>query len=212
MKSNFMTTFIAILFCSISGIANAGLMTVSGNLNVDNEFFAYISTSDEIAGTAVAQGTNWPTTNQFSFDLTEGVNYFLHIKAIDKGVIAGFLGDFALTGTDHLFSNGTQNVLTNGDDWGVSTTGWGNYVNASTYGKNGVWPWNNIGGVNTDAQWIWSSTNVLHGAIDNEVYFTLAINSTKATEANQAAQIPEPSILAIFALSLMGLSSRRFKK
>jgi MSHA biogenesis protein MshQ len=199
---------IVIVASFVTVSANASL--ISGSLNVDNGFFAYISTSDDEAGTLVSEGSNWGVTNSFdSYNLDDGVNYFLHVNALDWGYLAGFLGEFTLTGTDHLFSNNTQTALTNSDDWNVSKTGWENYLQASTYGSNGVTPWGNRAGVDENAQWIWSDTNNVNGPIDAEVFFSIAINSISA---QQAAQIPEPTSIAIFALGLLGLVARKVKK
>jgi len=146
--------------------------SLTGSLNVDNTFSAYISTDDSVQGTLLASGTNWPTTENLSANLTVGQNYYLHIYATDVGGVAGFLGDFELSGTDHTFSNGLTTLNTNTSNWSVSTSGWNNYQAASAYGVNGVSPWGNRSGVDSNAQWIWSSDN--DG--DNEVYFSTAIS------------------------------------
>ena len=173
--------------------ANAGLIT--GNLNVDNAFQAYISTDDGVQGVLVDSGANWPVTDTFSYGLVDGVDYFIHIAAQDHGGIASFIGEFTL-GSGHVFENGTDTLLTNATDWQVSTTGWSNYTNATVHGSNGSSPWGNIAGVDSSAQWIWSAD--AHG--DNSVFFTAAI---------KAVDVPEPSTLAVFALVMGGLMLRR---
>jgi MSHA biogenesis protein MshQ len=160
--------------------ANAPLLVIdysegnfSGNLNVDNQFEAYISTDDSVQGTLIGSGTNWPTTEMLSAYLTPGQDYYLHIKATDVGGVAGFLGDFELSGTDHRFSNGLTTLDTNTSDWVVSTTGWGNYQPVTAYGTNvdSPSPWGRINGVSLSAQWIWSSNN----DADNVTYFSTKI-------------------------------------
>ena len=153
---------------------------LSGNLNVDNEFEAYISTDDAVQGTLLTSGTNWPTTYALATSLIAGQDYFLHIKATDVGGVAGFLGDFTLTGTDHTFSNGLTSLNTNTSNWRVSTTGWLNYQTPSAYGINGVSPWGTRSAVNANAQWIWSADN----NADNLNYFSTKISAVNSCSAS----------------------------
>jgi MSHA biogenesis protein MshQ len=145
----------------------------SGSLNVDNAFSAYISTDDAVQGTLIGSGTNWPTTIDISTTLTPGQTYYLHIYATDAGGVAGFLGNFELTGSDHTFSNGLNSLNTNTSDWRVSTSGWSNYQAASGYGTNGVSPWGTQSAVNSNAVWIWSANN----DSDNVNYFSTTISA-----------------------------------
>jgi len=149
----------------------AGGSTLAGSLNVDNTFEAYISTDDSVQGTLLTSGTDWRTTETLSTNLIAGQEYYLHIYASDVGGVAGFLGDFEITGTDHTFSNGLTTLNTNTVNWTASTSGWSNYQTASAYGINGVVPWGTRSGVNASAEWIWSSNNDSH----NENYFSTQI-------------------------------------
>ena len=146
--------------------------SLTGNLNVDNTFEVYISTDDSVQGTLLTSGTDWPTTYNLAASLTAGQTYYLHIKATDTGGVAGFLGDFNITDSNHTFSNGLTTLNTNTTDWTVSTTGWNNYQPASSYGTNGVSPWGTIAAVDNNAQWIWSSDN----DADNITYFSTIIS------------------------------------
>jgi MSHA biogenesis protein MshQ len=145
----------------------------SGSLNVDNQFDAYISTDDSVQGTLIGSGTNWPTTVDISSTLIPGQNYYLHILARDVGGVAGFLGEFEITGGDHTFSNGLSTLSTNTSNWSVSTTGWSNYQLVSGYGTNGVSPWGTQSAVNSNAVWIWSANN----DSDNVNYFSTTISA-----------------------------------
>jgi len=170
---------------------------LSGGLNVDNGYAAYISTDNSVQGTLVSAANNWYSTYNFSgVNLTAGQNYFLHIFAYDQGGIAGFLGEFNLTGSDHVFSNGLNTLLTNTSDWDVSTSGWGSYQDASYLGYNGVGPWGTRTGVNSNADWIWSEDAHNH----NEVYFTTSIT---------AAAVSEPGSMMLLGLGLAGLMFAR---
>jgi len=184
----------------VSNLLHATVLT--GGLNVDNAFQAYVSTDDNVQGSLIGSGANWPSTIGATTSLLSGQNYFLHIAAQDHGGIAGFLGDFSLAGADHLFANGSNFIATNTTDWMVSTTGWSGYSSVTDLGLNGVGPWGFRTGVVSTANWIWSSD--AHN--DNSVYFTLAINAV-----NNSNAVPEPSVIALFGLGFLGLgfASRR---
>jgi len=110
---------------AIFASSNAMATVLTGGLNVDNGYAAFISTDDNIQGTQISAGNHWPSTYALSATtLDAGQDYFLHVYAYDQGWIAGFLGEFDLAGNDHTFSNGQSNLTTNAFDWGVSTTGW----------------------------------------------------------------------------------------
>ena len=81
----------------------------------------------------------------------------------------------------------------------MSSSGWGAYGAATSYGTNGVAPWGMQLGVDSSAEWIWTA-----GVANfDERYFTIAIN---------AVDVPEPSTLAILGLSLFIFGARRFSK
>ena len=129
-----------ILFGMFAINAHATLM--SGSVHVDNLVSVYISTDDTIEGTLLASGTDWTIATAFTnFNLATGTDYFLHVFAEDAGGRAGFIGDFSLTGTDHLFVNGLSTITTNPTDWVVNKTGWGiGNVAATSLGVNGISP------------------------------------------------------------------------
>ena len=100
--------------------------TLSGTLNVDDEYVAYIS--ETFAGDGVAFSTNdaWYGTTGFSgVSLAAGTDYYLHVKGINGGGISGFIGDFTIAGADHKFMGGTSFVTTANAHWTVGDTTWG---------------------------------------------------------------------------------------
>lgn len=153
--------------------AAASSSTLTGNMTVDNTFEVYLSTSDSVQGTLIRSGTDWKTTYSLASSLTPGQDYYLHIKGTDLGVLAGFLGDFVITGKDHQFSNGLNTLSTNTTDWLVSTTGWSNYQSVSAYGNNQVQPWGPRPNIERSAQWIWSANN----PADINAYFSTKISA-----------------------------------
>ncbi len=169
LKQTIVVTFLFLLCCLIPAKAQ-----LTGKVNVDNTFEAYISTDNGVQGTFIGSGTSWWTTYSLASSLTTGQDYYLHVKALDAGGVAGFLGDFEITGSDHTFSNGLTTLNTNTTDWVSSTTGWSNYQSVSDYGVNGVSPWGDRSAVNDSATWIWSSDS----DADNANYFSTRIVAT----------------------------------
>ncbi len=197
MKFKAILATLAFSALALTSTAKAGL--IEGNLNVDNKHTVYISTADNVAGVAVSSYYGWQHTDTFSAALTSGVDYYLHIQASNDGGPAAFLGDFTLDGSEHVFANGLDTIETNTVDWSVSNSGWGGYTTATGYGTNGVAPWGFQSGVDSSAQWIWSSS-----VYNNQsAYFTVAI---------QAVDVPEPSSIAILGLALFAFAGRRFNK
>ncbi len=181
--------------CATSALAT----TLSATFNVDNGFFAYISTDDGVQGTEFLSGESWPTSFSGSVSLTAGVTNYLHVRAYDTGGAAAFMGTFSLSDTGFAFGNGTQSLVTGEGYFQQSTTGWGSYGAVTDHGGHGsILPdWFRPAQADA-ARFIWSADN----AADNEVYFTAAIT---------AAAVPVPASLPLLigALGVFGLLRRR---
>lgn len=206
MKRYIARQLITVMLTTVSIMAGNNALAasiLSGSLNVDNTHTTYISTDNSIAGNQIATGNDWTITDTFSdISLVQGQDYFLHTHAFDLDDSAGFLGDFSLAGSDHVFVNGATGITTNDIDWLVSTSGWGSYVTATSFGQNGVSPWGTIVGVDNNATWIWSADN----ENDNETYFSLAIVSTTPSA------VPVPAAVWLFGSGLIGLIGMRKNK
>lgn len=189
-----------VLLLSVAIGVSAQATALTGSLTVDNGFSAFISTDDSINGTSICNGDNWGATyNLGKVNLTPGVKNYLHVKASDWGVIAGFLGSFKLSDTGFVFNNGTQSLVTNASDWKVGTNGFGTY-NATVSianGKNGCSPWGTRPNISNDAVWIW--TNGGHDT-NTTRYFSTEITA-----------VPEPGtiVAALSVLAPAGLLFRR---
>lgn len=187
------TTVITLLAC-LSAPSALLAQSLRGDLTVDNSFAAYLSTSVGTQGTQIVSGTNWKATYSFSgVSLTPGETYYLQVRGVDVGVIAGFLGDFSLDG-DFTFANGSTFLTTNTSDWFASTTGFG--IGAQTpgmHGLNGATPWRTRPNIEANAEWIWTKD----GCINCTRYFWTSITPV--------AQIPEPMTELLLGAGALGL-------
>lgn len=173
----------------------ASATVLTSNISMDNGYQIYISTSDTVAGTLFGANNDWNTTFSDTTTLTPGVNYFLHVYGYDQGWIAGFLGQFTLSGSDHVFSNGTSSLLTNATDWSGNSSGFASpYSTLTDIGADGMGPWFDRPNIANSAHWIW-----VGDPYDNDFsYFTTSIRAV-------SQGVPEPSALALVGLGIFGL-------
>ncbi|WP_262965966.1 PEP-CTERM sorting domain-containing protein [Methylobacter psychrophilus] len=201
------------IFTSLSKIATLSLAvlafnvhqaqastTLTSNINVDNTFNEYISSSatDLTSATLIQSGQDWPTTYS-SANIITGATQYLIIEAVNQGGPGGFLGSFSLSGSGYQFANGTQSLLTGDSVWSQSSTINGIYTAATNEGLNGVSPWGYRSANNPNAQWIWNYYSNNSGDF-NTVYFSTAISA-----------VPVPGAVWLFASGLLGLGALRKK-
>jgi hypothetical protein len=196
MKKRLFKSALFILALGAVMFNQAQATVLSYDISMDNGFEVYLSTDNSTAGTLIGSGNDWPTTyNGSSSTLTPGQTYYLHVYGYDQGGIAGFLGQFTLSGTDHVFANGTNNQLTNTSDWQASSTVWNTYSTPTSWGTNGVYPWGTRPNIDSTATWIWSDDA---DAIDN-AYFTTTIQA-----------VPEPSSAMLMGLGGLGIMAMTY--
>lgn len=166
--------------------------TLTSTISMDNGYEVYISTSDTLQGTLFGSANNWYQAYTHSVTLNPGVDYYLHVFGYDQGGPAGFLGSFNLTGTDHVFANNSNQLLTNPTDWQGNNTGWSNPYQAVTAHaiNNGAYIWSPVAGIPTNAQRIWVGD--LYG--NDAAYFSTKIVAT----------VPVPAAVWMFGSALLG--------
>jgi hypothetical protein len=171
---------------------------ITSNISMDNEFIVYLSTDDGSAGTSFGSGNAWQTTFTDTASLAAGQDYFLHVLARNYSGPSGFLGEFSITGSGHVFANNTTSLLTNTTDWGASTSGWGSYSTPTAWGSNGVAPWGSRPNIDSSATWIWAGPNNVNQGV---AYFTARISA-----------VPEPASCSLLALGFACLGTLRFRR
>jgi hypothetical protein len=131
-------------------------------------------------------GEYWQTAFQDSVNLNSGTDYYLHVYGYDSGWIAGFLGNFSLSGSDHVFSNQTTFLETNTTDWKGNTTGFGqSYLSSLTdLGHHGTSPWYNVANISSSAHWIWAGD----AFGNNVVYFSAKISAISPFQKQKNGQ------------------------
>jgi len=161
--------------CENAGESEAGVVTAK--LTVDNQFWAYLSTSPTDQGTLIGSNTSWPTVTTYTGNLTPGQTYYLHVKAEDVGGPEMFIGDFTVSGS-FQFVNGQQTMSTNAANWTLSESGFG--INSQTprdLGLTNSSPiWGTTPGISSNARYIWKQDWNTAGS--EVVYFTTPITFT----------------------------------
>jgi hypothetical protein len=209
MNFKFLKASLAVMTIFVSSITHAGI--IFGDLNYESGD-SYVTDSlnnREWARFDVMRGTVAEWTNEFN-DLNSSLYGFTLAKSFDTELF-----------TDAAFGIGNYDVLSR--QWPVKT-GINAYLFMQVMGdgfdfnNNNIWKYyiENDLGVSTNVTHMYlrgqtsRSTNLMHeGSIRSQD--TWSSNMTFLA-FRTIQDVPEPSTLAIFALGMIGLASRRYKK
>ncbi|MFT6985987.1 MAG: hypothetical protein ACJAT7_001808 [Psychromonas sp.] len=209
MKNKFLKANLVGLTLFMSGFANAGLVTdvvgiQASSVTSTSEYGAAYSADKTIDRTDYTSGvTSWADIESLSYDQT---NY--HTSANPgPGSITWDLS--SIFNMDRVRLDWTNNGVTNNfSDFTIETSIDSLFTNSTSVYANVGAPSTTFEIINFTqigvGQFIrlnWTSTDGMFGGLREIV-----------VGAGNIASVPEPSTLAILALGLMGLASRRFKK
>lgn len=214
MKKSAILLCIASLVFLITG--TAGAIPFTATLTADNHYALYSGNEQEItfvganeSGFYGAPGLyNWSEAETFGLDVALGD--YIYVAAWSGGKVAqGLIGQFD-------FDCGS--ILTNTSDWEVyltlndlgdgasppdaseieseiSKAQWSSITHSVSHGAG---PWESIGGINNDAQWIWGS-QLLSGSNHGEYQLF-------RTEIGDAHHAPVPATMLLLSSGLIGLA------
>jgi hypothetical protein len=188
----------------MTALSSAQIVTLSARINVDNQFDAFLSTSATSLGSdpAFLSGNNWPVTGIGSIAINVGGTYFLHVRAVDGGPPAMFIGEFGLSNNLGTFaSTGNQSLLSLTSTFTASTGANPGAVSQPVVdlGANGTSPWGNLGNVNSNAHFLWAGNPLVGAGVP--VYFTTQINV-----------VPEPAAFIGLSLGAAALLLKRRRR
>jgi hypothetical protein len=190
---NFLKVVIFGLVLSISGLANAGLIFSDNGTNT------IFSITDDISFIATGSSDN---ITRFIFEDA----YSVAPGVQTSGTISNSIG-IKINGVPFVGS------LSTGSAWGALNFNLGEW-DTNDFGISFVNSLNILAG---DIVTLTSGTAVLNmpalykpDLMPTSV--TMVTNSANAISSTNTIQVPEPSTLVVFALGIMGLASRQFKK
>lgn len=228
MKFKFLNITLVSLVLTVSGFANAGLIIASGDSNINtspnSQLFNSLFGGNDVIGRNGSSET-WATNNWASFATGSALSYS-STSSISSPLSADWVilgSGTGLTATEFSFLDTFMN--NGGNLWVVGEASTYNSINAVatsvlTHFNTGMSI--SLAGISTIGN---ASPEALSlgGGANFQVNFSSYISGGTALYSDNngaivsvssfnTTSVPEPSTLAIFALGMMGLVSRRFKK
>ena len=203
---------VAGLVLSVSGFANAGLIFGDLSYESGNAYVTDSLNNREWARLDFFRGTVAQWKSQFN-DINSDLYGFNFAGALDADLFAD-----AAFGADNYDVLSQQYPIKSGINASLFTQVMGNGYGLN---DNNIWKYfrTNAPLDSDNITYMWLSNYVSNSTVLNHDGVNSSPNSYSSSmsflvyrDLNQVTDVPEPSTLAIFALGVMGLASRRFKK
>lgn len=189
-------------------IASAHAVPVTINMTADNIIFSGGLCADAscqsgtVGWSGLVNADNWTQSDSQVFDLSVGTYSFAwqvnNVGGASNGNPAALLAEILWDGNANYSSS----------SWEVYDQSTGNFLaNATEYGLNGgANIWNDVNGgpvagISTNANWIYTMNNFAD--VDSSAWIRTSITVTA---------VPEPAVLGLFGLGLIGLAVTRRKR
>jgi len=171
---------------SISSFANSGLITDNGWNTVDVDSGLIFLDLDQLAAGDYATVNNTFSYNGFNWQLATVDQFALLLESVTGTTIGSYTGS-TITFIDNSTDLGALATLING------STAWVDfYLDGGQYGP---------------------AQGALHPSWpDGHIYASSGSPAYRGLYVQTSVDVPEPSTLAILALGILSLMSRRFKK
>ena len=196
--------FTGLVLC-ICGVANAGLITSGAGSAVSNvDAFANFESTLALSGSYSENGIDFLNTgNMCGYAGCTGHTGFFSGTTPFVGNYIYKSGDMTILATSGNIFTGLELILGTGYSAGSQTLNWSTFIGGTLVGSGNT-------SVNIPSIYGWSDMNGFDKLVFRSASDYTAYDSVKVQY--KSTNVPEPSTLAIFALGMIGLASRRFKK
>ncbi|TWX48097.1 PEP-CTERM sorting domain-containing protein [Colwellia hornerae] len=209
MKFKFLKAALVSTILVVSSFANAGLITFNDRASFEAYIGGEITDNLESAGTSRGSSTHTVGSNDFSWTMNDyncedgdGCSASFGGTTNNSPMMQSADDDFIWT-----YNNGAFNFTSGISSFGLQFgSHYGNSAVTLNGMNSGIQVSGSFFGIASDDNSLFNSVSyaksLSYGSFDDVTY----------SRSNQSRDVPEPSTLAIFALGMIGLASRRFKK